>query len=87
MHASGNLDGNPLHLDQLEIVEMLHIAGNPVLGLNVVIDDQRQLSFVSYGDIVASHESAVDYVRQFAVVPVCSRVQPSSLTGPPAEEG
>jgi nickel-dependent lactate racemase len=50
---------------------MLQTEGNPVLGLNVVIDDQRQLSFVSYGDIVASHESAVEYVRQFAVVPVC----------------
>jgi hypothetical protein len=44
--GAGNLDGNPLHLDQLEIVEMLQTEDNPVLGLNVVIDDQRQLSFV-----------------------------------------
>ena len=43
---TGNLEGNPLHLDQLEIVEMLQTEDNPVLGLNVVIDDQRQLSFV-----------------------------------------
>ena len=43
---AGNLEGNPLHLDQLEIVEMLQAEDNPVLGLNVVIDDQRQLSFV-----------------------------------------
>ena len=41
-----------------------------MLGLNVVIDDERRLAFVSYGDIVASHESAVEYVRQYAVVPV-----------------
>jgi nickel-dependent lactate racemase len=45
-------------------------AESPVLGLNVVIDDERRLAFVSYGDIVASHESAVEYVRQYAVVPV-----------------
>lgn len=42
----GNLEGNPLHLDQLEIVGMLQTEDNPVLGVNVVIDEQRQLSFV-----------------------------------------
>lgn len=70
--VEGNLDGNPLHLDQLEIVAMLDTPENPVLGLNVVIDDQRRLAFVSYGGIVPSHESAVDYVRDYAVVPVAS---------------
>ena len=66
----GNLEGNPLHLDQLEIVEMLDTPENPILGLNVVIDDQRRLAFVSYGGIVPSHQSAVHFVRDFAVVPV-----------------
>ena len=66
----GNLEGNPLHLDQLEIVEMLDTPQNPILGLNVVIDDQRRLAFVSYGGIVPSHQSAVHFVRDFAVVPV-----------------
>ena len=68
--VEGNLDGNPLHEDQLEIVAMLDTAANPILGLNVVIDDARRLAFVSYGHIIPSHESAVEFVRDFAVVPV-----------------
>lgn len=56
--------------DQLEIVKFLDTAENPILGLNVVIDDQRRLGFASYGSIVASHAQAVDFVRSFAEVGV-----------------
>jgi nickel-dependent lactate racemase len=56
--------------DQLEIVKFLHTDENPILGLNVVIDDQRRLGFASYGSIVASHAQAVDFVRSFAEVGV-----------------
>ena len=56
--------------DQLEIVKFLNTAENPILGLNVVIDDQRRLGFASYGSIVASHAQAVDFVRSFAEVGV-----------------
>lgn len=56
--------------DQLEIVKFLDTAENPILGLNVVIDDQRRLGFASYGSIVASHALAVDFVRSFAEVGV-----------------
>jgi nickel-dependent lactate racemase len=60
------LEGNPLHLAQLEIVEMLGGA----LALNTVIDEERRLSFVNFGEIQASHLAAVDYIRAFAEVPV-----------------
>ena len=54
---AGNLDGNPLHLDQIEIVGMLQTEDNPVLGLNVVIDDHRQLSFVRASSIYPSNDA------------------------------
>ena len=53
--TSCTLDGNPLHETQLEIVEMLGGA----LALNTVIDEERRLSFVNFGEIVASHLDAV----------------------------
>jgi lactate racemase len=63
------LDGNPLHGEQLEIVRMLGGA----LALNTVIDDQRRLAFVSFGEIVQSHLDAVAFVRRYAEVPVSRR--------------
>lgn len=63
------LDGNPLHRDQLEIVEMVGGA----LAVNAVIDDSRRLSFVNFGEIVQSHLAAVDYIRGYAEVPVDRR--------------
>ncbi len=58
--TSCNLVGNPLHETQLEIVEML---GGPILGLNTVLDDQRNLAFVTFGDIIDSHMEAVNFAR------------------------
>ena len=63
------LEGNPLHEEQLEIVRMLGGA----LALNTVIDEQRQLSFVNFGEIVASHLQAVEFTRRYAEVPVNQR--------------
>jgi nickel-dependent lactate racemase len=63
------LDGNPLHEEQLAIVEMLGGA----LALNTVIDDKRQLAFVNFGEIVSSHLQAVEFVRDYAQVPVGRR--------------
>lgn len=59
-----NFQGNPLHEEQLEIVKMLGGA----LALNTVIDEERQLSFVSFGEVVESHLRAVAHVRQYAEV-------------------
>ena len=63
------LDGNPLHEEQLQIVKMLGGA----FALNTVIDEERQLSFVNFGEIVASHLAAVDHIRAYAQVPVDQR--------------
>ena len=61
-----NLASNPLHEEQLDIVRML----GPVWGLNTVIDEERDLVFVSFGDIIESHMVAVKFVRSAAVIPV-----------------
>ena len=61
-----NFQGNPLHEEQLEIVGMLGGA----LALNTVIDEDRRLSFVSYGEVLESHLAAVEHVRRYAEVPV-----------------
>lgn len=60
------LDGNPLHEDQLEIVEMIGGA----LAINAVIDEHRRPSFLNFGEIVASHLDAVDFIRRYAEVPI-----------------
>ena len=64
-----NLKGNPLHEEQLEIVRMLGGA----LALNTVLDEARNLSFINFGEIVASHAEAVAFVRNYAEVSVKQR--------------
>jgi nickel-dependent lactate racemase len=63
------IEGNPLHEEQLEIVRMLGGA----LALNTVVDESRKLSFVNFGEIVASHVEAVAFVRNYAEVSVQQR--------------
>jgi len=63
------LEGNPLHEEQLAIVDMLGGA----LALNTVIDDQRRLAFVNFGEAVESHLRAVDFARGYAQVSVPRR--------------
>jgi nickel-dependent lactate racemase len=63
------LEGNPLHEEQLAIVDMLGGA----LALNTVIDDQRQLAFVNFGEVVESHLRAVSFARGYAQVSVPRR--------------
>lgn len=67
--ANCTLDDNPLHEEQLEIVKLLGGA----FALNTVIDEERRLSFVNFGEIVESHLEAVGEVRAFAEVPVVER--------------
>ncbi len=59
-----NLVGNPLHEEQLEIVRRV----GELYALNTVIDEERDLSYVSFGDIEHSHLAAVDFVARFASV-------------------
>ncbi|MDP6343428.1 MAG: lactate racemase domain-containing protein, partial [Alphaproteobacteria bacterium] len=46
--ANCSLDGNPLHEEQLEIVAALGGA----LAVNTVIDEERRLAFVNFGEVV-----------------------------------
>jgi nickel-dependent lactate racemase len=60
-----NLVGNPLHEEQLEIVRGL----GEVYALNTVIDDERALAYVNFGEIIASHAAAVQFVDAAIRVP------------------
>lgn len=59
-----NFINNPLHEEQLEIVAKI----GEVYAFNTVLDEERNLSFVSFGHILDSHMAAVNYVRQYAEV-------------------
>jgi lactate racemase len=63
------LDGNPLHEEQLEIVRML----GEVYAVNTVIDEDRDLVHVNFGEVVASHLAAVAFVAESTRVPVGRR--------------
>ncbi len=57
------LNDNPLHLEQLEIVKKV----GRVLAVNTVLDDDRRLSFVNYGEVVESHLAAVNHVKKYMI--------------------
>jgi nickel-dependent lactate racemase len=78
------LDGNPLHEEQLAIVEMLGGA----LALNTVIDDERRLAFVNFGEIVQSHLQSVAFAKRYAQVPVQRRFHTvvASAAGHPLDQ-
>ncbi|MFH1488147.1 MAG: nickel-dependent lactate racemase [Pseudomonadota bacterium] len=63
------IDGNPLHEAQIEIIRSL----GGVLALNVVIDDERRIGFVNFGEIETSHLRAVEFMRKYAEVSVPRR--------------
>ncbi|MGC8658767.1 MAG: nickel-dependent lactate racemase [Desulfomonilaceae bacterium] len=58
------LDKNPLHEEQLEIVDMIGGA----LAVNVVIDEFRRPCFLNFGEITSSHMAAVNFMSEFAVI-------------------
>ena len=62
--TSCNLINNPLHEDQLEIVNMI----GQIYAINCVIDEERNLSYINFGDIISSHMKAVNFVSSFAKV-------------------
>ena len=63
------LEGNPIHSAQLDILKLVGKA----FAVNTVIDEDRQMSFVNFGDIEASHLDAVAFVRPYAEIPVPRR--------------
>jgi len=70
-----NLAGNPLHEEQLEIVRML----GEVYAVNTVIDEERDLVHVNFGEVIESHLAAVAFVAESTRVPVGRRF-PTILT-------
>ncbi len=63
------IEGNPLHNEQIEIVRA--IGG--VVALNTVIDEQRRMGFVNFGEVEASHLQAVAFMRKYAEVQMARR--------------
>ena len=53
-----NLVGNPLHEEQLEIVRKI----GAIYALNTVLDEDRDLVCVTFGEIIASHLAAVAFI-------------------------
>ena len=64
-----NVSGNPLHEEQLEIVRMI----GEVYALNTVLDQDRDLVHVNFGEIIQSHLAAVEFARGSAEVTVPRR--------------
>jgi nickel-dependent lactate racemase len=58
------VEGNPLHEEQIEIVRK--IGG--IVALNVVIDEKRNIGYVNFGEVEASHREAVAFMRKHAEV-------------------
>ncbi|MCY3541674.1 MAG: nickel-dependent lactate racemase [Gammaproteobacteria bacterium] len=60
---------NPLHAELLEIVEQLRQHScSSIYGVNVVIDANRQLVFMNFGEVETSHEEAMDFSRRMSIV-------------------
>ncbi|UCG96076.1 MAG: nickel-dependent lactate racemase [Burkholderiales bacterium] len=64
-----NLDSNPLHEEQLDIVRKL----GEVYALNTVVDEDRDLVHVNFGEVIASHLAAVGFVADSTRVAVGRR--------------
>jgi nickel-dependent lactate racemase len=67
--ANAVLEGNPLHAEQLHIVRAI----GEISALNVVIDEERRIGFVNFGEVEASHAESVAFMRRYAEVPVPGR--------------
>jgi len=79
-----NLLNNPLHEEQLEIVSMVGGA----YAINTVIDEQRRLSHINFGEVLASHEQSVAFVRQYCEVDIGQKFHTivSSAAGYPLDK-
>jgi nickel-dependent lactate racemase len=61
-----NLVGNPLHEEQLQIVRKI----GEIHALNTVIDEDRDLVGVTFGEVIESHLAAVDFIAKATRVAV-----------------
>ena len=62
----GQLDGNPMHEDMIEGVEMLR----PAFLLNVVLNEKKEILGVFAGDYIKAHRAGCDFVREVYGVPL-----------------
>ncbi len=62
--ANGKLAGNPVHQDMVEAARKFGID----FGVNCVLNRDLKLAAVFAGDLEASHEAAVNYVREKLIV-------------------
>ena len=69
--TSCNLRGNPLHEEQVELVGMVGGA----LALNTVINEDRNLSFINFGEVLESHAEAVSFAGRYCQVAVPRKYQ------------
>ena len=63
------IDGNPLHDFQMGVLKLI----GKCLAVNTVIDEDRRISCVNFGEIEASHLAAVSFVRPYAEIPMNRR--------------
>ena len=64
-----NLVGNPLHEEQLEIVRKI----GAIYALNTVLDEERDLVCVTFGEIIASHLAAVAFIAEATQIGVARK--------------
>ncbi len=58
------IEGNPLHEEQIEMVRKI----GDIVAVNVVIDEDRSIGFVNFGEVEESHLQAVQFMRKHAEV-------------------
>ena len=63
------IEGNPFHEEMLEMLDHL----GPALAVNTVLDEERRLSFINFGEIRTSHRDAVSFVRPHVEVQIPRR--------------
>ena len=63
------IEGNPLHDIQLGVLKLV----GRCLAINTVIDEERRISCLNFGEIEASHLAAVAFVRPYAEIPMGRR--------------
>lgn len=69
-----NLEGNPLHDEQLEILAMVRDrCESEIYALNTVIDETRQLAFVNFDEIESSHNEAAEFASRYCTVSVAKK--------------
>ena len=64
-----NLVGNPLHEEQLEIVKKI----GDIYAINTILDEDRDLVYVNFGEVIASHAAAVEFITESTAIKVPRR--------------